>query len=84
MPLFSSAGVSSYLLPCRPAMAGRQPTRTTAIARFKTGATLRMAAEGSEMTKLKLNRRTVLAGAGAAATSLATGARVARASCADG
>src|SRR5215468_8075593 len=31
------------------------------------------------MMKLKLNRRTVLAGAGAAATSLATGVRVARA-----
>jgi len=31
------------------------------------------------MTKLSINRRTVLAGAGAAATSLATGARVARA-----
>src|SRR5689334_5598532 len=31
------------------------------------------------MTKLSINRRTVLAGAGAATASLATGARVARA-----
>ncbi|MBV8840400.1 MAG: ABC transporter substrate-binding protein, partial [Alphaproteobacteria bacterium] len=31
------------------------------------------------MTKLSINRRTVLAGTGAAAASLATGARIARA-----
>src|SRR6478672_11111952 len=69
-PLFSSPGraTGSYPLAREPATAGD-----------KSMTVRRGGREGISMTKLTLNRRSVLGGAGAAATSLATGVRVAHA-----